>query len=88
MTRGDYHVHSTYCDGKARPEAMVRAAYQSVCDICIVPIQDILGLDSDARMNTPGTVSEENWSWRLTDGMYDEKTEKRLYTLAKLYGRI
>ena len=69
-------------------QAMVRAAYQSVCDICIVPMQDILGLDSDARMNTPGTVSEENWSWRLTDGMYDEKTEKRLYTLAKLYGRI
>ena len=68
-------------------QTLVRAAYQSVCDLCVVPMQDILGLGSDARMNTPGTVSDKNWSWRLGDGQFGEEAEKRLYTLAKLYGR-
>ena len=31
----------------------------------MIPIQDLLGLGSNARMNTPGTISIENWSWRL-----------------------
>jgi 4-alpha-glucanotransferase len=46
------------------PQAMLRAAWRSPCDHAIVPLQDLLGLGSEARMNTPGRT-EENWSWRL-----------------------
>jgi 4-alpha-glucanotransferase len=43
--------------------AMIRAAERSVSDICILPMQDVLFLGSEARMNTPG-VGAGNWSWR------------------------
>jgi 4-alpha-glucanotransferase len=42
---------------------MIRACFGSVANIAIVPMQDILELDSWARFNTPG-VGEGNWSWR------------------------
>ena len=43
---------------------MIRLAFGSVADIAIVPMQDILGLDSSARMNMPGEA-EGNWGWRF-----------------------
>ncbi len=43
--------------------AMIKAAARSVADICILPLQDVLHLGSEARMNTPG-AGEENWAWR------------------------
>jgi 4-alpha-glucanotransferase len=43
--------------------AMIRAAAGSVADLCIFPMQDILHLDSEARMNTPA-AGEGNWTWR------------------------
>ena len=51
---------------------IVRTALASVADTAIIPMQDYLGLGSDARMNTPSTV-DVNWKWRMgTDGMSDE----------------
>jgi 4-alpha-glucanotransferase len=44
---------------------MIEYSLQSRAMTVIVPIQDILGLGSDARMNTPGTINDENWSWRM-----------------------
>ena len=46
---------------------VVRFVYRSRCDLAIVPVADILGLDDRARLNTPGTVGSPNWEWRLTD---------------------
>ncbi len=46
---------------------LIRAAFQSVANTAIVPVQDLLGLSSDARMNVPGTVAN-NWLFRLTPG--------------------
>jgi 4-alpha-glucanotransferase len=46
------------------PDAMLDAAYASRAHLAIVPMQDLLGLDSDARMNAPGTT-QGNWRWRL-----------------------
>ena len=60
----------------------------SVAQLAIIPMQDVLGLDSGARMNTPSTVGGTNWAWRLKDGQFDEKNRRRLYAMAKLYGRI
>lgn len=41
--------------------------YHFRTDISIVPVQDILGLTNEARVNTPGTVSNDNWSWKMTE---------------------
>ena len=49
------------------PGALIDAAYASVANTAIVPMQDLLGLDTDARMNLPGTT-EGNWEWRFNWG--------------------
>lgn len=44
---------------------LIREAMNSIASLAIVPIQDVLGYGSDCRMNRPGHVLKENWSWRL-----------------------
>jgi 4-alpha-glucanotransferase len=61
-------------------------AYASVAKTVILPIQDVLGLDKRARMNTPAST-EKNWVWRLLPGQLDKKTEKSLSEWVELYGR-
>ena len=46
---------------------MVRFVYRSDCQLAIVPVADLLGLDDSARLNTPGTVGSPNWEWRMED---------------------
>ncbi|MBC7930716.1 MAG: 4-alpha-glucanotransferase [Rubrivivax sp.] len=64
----------------------IRAAYTSAGDTALVPMQDALGLSSEARMNTPATMSG-NWEWRLSQGALTEELSARLLHLAELYGR-
>jgi 4-alpha-glucanotransferase len=64
----------------------IRAAMQSVARLAIVPIQDVLGLGSEARMNLPGTV-EGNWEFRLDPGALTPAVAERLRGLTALYGR-
>ena len=45
--------------------AMIRGALNSVANIVVMPMQDVLGLGSEHRMNTPGTLGNGNWTWRL-----------------------
>jgi 4-alpha-glucanotransferase len=52
-------------DPASMARALVRLAYTSVANLAILPMQDVLGLGSEARMNTPGTATG-NWSWQLT----------------------
>ncbi len=65
---------------------MIRACFSSVANMAIVPMQDVLCLDSWARLNTPGKA-DGNWSWRFTDTDLNDKLAERLYETAKLYGR-
>ena len=65
---------------------MIRACFSSVANMAIVPMQDVLILDSEARMNTPG-VAEGNWAWRFEESDLTEKLAERLYETVKLYGR-
>ncbi len=65
---------------------MIRACFSSVANMAIVPMQDVLCLDSWARMNTPG-VAEGNWSWRFTEADMTDQLAARLFETAKLYGR-
>ncbi len=66
--------------------ALLRLAYTSVAELAIVPAQDVLGLGSKARMNTPA-VAEGNWAWRLAAGALTDKHAKRLRSLAEVSGR-
>ena len=65
---------------------MIRGAYQSVCNLAIIPMQDLLGLGSDARMNTPSTVGH-NWQWRLKKDVDLKDVTKKLLELCKIYER-
>ena len=67
--------------------AIVRTALASVADLAVIPLQDVLGLGSEARMNTPGTVGPHNWSWRVSEGLLNEHVEGHLRYLTDLYGR-
>lgn len=68
------------------PWPLVHAALASVCALAVLPLQDCLGLDGSARMNTPGTV-EGNWGWRCPGDALDTALAARLLALLKLYGR-
>lgn len=65
----------------------IRAAYASVSDYAIVQMQDILGLGSESRMNTPSTLGG-NWSWRMKEGALTPVISKKLYNLSKIYRRL
>ncbi len=65
---------------------MIRACFASVANMAVVPMQDVLKLDSWARINTPG-VGEGNWAWRFTSEDLTPALEQRLFETAKLYGR-
>lgn len=66
--------------------AMIRTAYASSAAAVIFQMQDYLGLDSSARMNTPSTVGS-NWKWRLEDGQITDELENKLKRFSDLYGR-
>jgi 4-alpha-glucanotransferase len=64
----------------------IRCCYGSVSEFAIVPLQDILGLDTKARMNTPGTTMD-NWQWRYTSDVLTNELAKKLLEITILYGR-
>lgn len=68
------------------PQALIRAAFASVARFAIIPMQDILGLDSSARMNVPG-VADNNWGWRLLPGYEKNAAGEQLRKLSRLYYR-
>lgn len=74
-------------DGRDPAGVLVRAAYQSVADRAIVPMQDVLGLGSEARMNVPGRA-DGNWTWRAPADSFRPETASRLKRLGELTGRV
>ncbi|HEV7716813.1 MAG TPA: 4-alpha-glucanotransferase, partial [Steroidobacteraceae bacterium] len=68
------------------PEALIRAALASVAKLAIIPIQDVLGLGSDARLNTPGTVAG-NWMWRLPAGALTPDLARAFALLNRVHAR-
>jgi 4-alpha-glucanotransferase len=74
------------CDTQPLHWALIRAALASVADLAIVPLQDVLGLGSEARMNLPGTIGA-NWTWRCTQGDLSDDTAARLAEMVALYER-
>jgi 4-alpha-glucanotransferase len=65
---------------------MMRSVWSSVAHTAIAPMQDVLSLGSEARMNTPAT-SEGNWRWRLGEGEFTDDHVQRLREMTELFGR-
>ncbi len=65
---------------------LVRLAHLSPANTAIIPVQDLLGLDSSGRMNLPGSV-EGNWEWRMPRGALHSEIAGRLRDLTHIYER-
>ncbi|MCR5501413.1 MAG: 4-alpha-glucanotransferase [Lachnospiraceae bacterium] len=66
---------------------IIREAYRSVADLCIIPLQDYLCMGKEARLNTPGTA-DGNWEWRLRPNFLSEDLKRSIRSLTELYSRI
>ncbi|MCR5452772.1 MAG: 4-alpha-glucanotransferase [Lachnospiraceae bacterium] len=66
---------------------IIREAYRSVADLCIIPLWDYLCLGKEARINSPGT-SEGNWQWRLRPNFLSNELAGSIRGLAEVYSRI
>jgi 4-alpha-glucanotransferase len=66
---------------------MIQLALQSKAHTSIIPLQDILGLDSEARMNIPGTI-EGNWVWRFNQNLLSDGMIERMRSLTQESGRM
>jgi 4-alpha-glucanotransferase len=67
--------------------AFIRTAQSSVADLALVPMQDALGLGSEARMNTP-SVHGGNWKWRVTAGQLSPELASKLAHLVEVTDRL
>ncbi|MEB3338559.1 MAG: 4-alpha-glucanotransferase [Leptolyngbyaceae bacterium] len=65
---------------------LIRLALASVANQAVFPLQDVLGLGTEARMNFPGKA-EGNWAWRYPSGALTLEVQQRLKTMTERYGR-
>jgi 4-alpha-glucanotransferase len=73
-------------DGHDLPWDFIRWLFASVADTAVVPLQEVLSLGSEARMNYPSRLGG-NWSWRFPDGALTAEIRHRLLQLTAMYGR-
>ena len=81
-----------YMDNAATPDKekywdFVRMAMLSVADTCVIPVQDYLGLDKEARINKPSTLGG-NWLWRMSEGMLTEEVIEKIRRLTEISARL
>jgi 4-alpha-glucanotransferase len=82
----DFCLRYLHSDGNDLAWDMVRAVWGSVAVFCLAPMQDILGLGAQARMNFPGHPSG-NWIWRMPENALTDELCQKLGEMTYLYGR-
>ena len=82
----DFAMRYLNSDGKEINWSFIRTLEASVADTVLIPMQDVLGLGTEARMNQPATLGG-NWQWRYRPEALQPEPAKRLRELAKLYER-
>ncbi|MDE6893648.1 MAG: 4-alpha-glucanotransferase, partial [Lachnospiraceae bacterium] len=90
INRRDRSFAKKYLNIKSSRELewnFIRAALGSVSDTAVIPMQDYLGLGSEARINVPSTLGT-NWKWRMVKGQIPEGLAEKIYDVCKLYGRV
>ena len=81
------HIYEVLGASKeAMPWALIQSALSSVANLAVIPLQDVLELDTKSRMNTPGTI-EGNWNWRFEWSQLTADKIHKLAHLVKLFGR-
>lgn len=83
----DRYLNLTECKEEELQWEFIRAAFASVADLAVIPMQDYLGLGSEARINTPSTLGG-NWQWRMEKGSFTKELADRMRDMTKLYGRL
>ena len=86
----DVNYARSYCqmpDDEPFNWGLIRVAYESKADTAIVPMQDILGLGKEARMNIPSTLGG-NWVWRLDGAALTDELADKLKTMSEKSGRL
>jgi 4-alpha-glucanotransferase len=66
---------------------LIRSALASTARLAVIPLQDLLELGSDARMNRPGEPAG-NWCWRCPPRALSRSLARRIHGLVKMYGRL
>lgn len=82
----DFCLNYLNSDGKEIHWDFIRAVWASVAEIAIAPMQDLLGLDNNARMNLPATKAG-NWNWRCQKDCIDNDLANKLSELTETFGR-
>lgn len=82
----DHARRYLWCGGSDIHLDMIRAAMMSPARMAVIPMQDLLGLGSEARLNTPGGA-EGNWQWRLREDQLTRELADSLRAETRLYGR-
>jgi 4-alpha-glucanotransferase len=82
----DFAMRYLNTDGKEMQWTFIRTLEASVADTVLIPLQDVLGLGTEARMNRPATLGG-NWRWRYREGSLKPELARRLREMAKLYDR-
>lgn len=67
---------------------IIRGCMGSVSKLCVIQMQDYLELGVFSRMNFPGTLSSNNWTWRAEKGFLTKELTQRIYETTKRYGRL
>ena len=75
-------------DTKDIASGFVQMCLESIADYAILPVQDIMGLDDNYRMNTPGTLGDHNWTFKLTDFEDLKKRTDYIHTLLEKTNRL
>ncbi len=73
-------------DAKDVNWAFIKLAMMSVSDLCVIPMQDYLGLGNEARINMPSTLGG-NWIWRMKEGAFTDEIVDRMADITALYAR-
>lgn len=82
----DYCLQYLDTDGEEINWDFIRAVFASVASLALIPLQDVLGLGADARMNLPASTNG-NWNWRYRPGDLSAERLARLAELSTIYGR-
>lgn len=76
-----------YTPNKYLHKSFISLIMRSRSNMCIIPMQDYLGLDNKARMNQPSTVGT-NWKWRITEEQLSKELQNEILTMTTRYGRL
>ena len=80
------YIHDYVTSDRSLHWSVICRVMGSPARICMIPMQDYLGLDNTCRINTPSTLGT-NWKWRLLDGEFTSDLQNKIKKLVRIYQR-